>query len=524
MSSKLTIAIMVPVTSRKADYKSIDDIEIFKIFLPSFIKSLTGADTNRFKYWFYLGYDEGDRFYDNEQNVNEIKSKFSKMVNSESIILKEIKRCRDTMNCPAYVWNILFKDAFDDGCDYFYQMGDDILLLTPGWSERFVDVLKNNNGIGVTGPLEKHNQAYMTQTFVSREHRKIFGSYFLSSIKNWCCDYWIHHVYMPEHALWQKDIMVLNTSVYTTNERYEVAPILQKEIENAISESRPLLSEWLLYNREGGGNYKCIDIVVLSHERTAMITEMLIKLKERTRYPHRIIVCDNKSSSVARDNLKRLKSEGYIHKLIFNDFNKWPEGFNPGLKEVNGNLYCLSDPDIIVPELGEKCWLTRLVEVMDEYHFIGKLGLHISLENYCKNQGFLMGSKERYINTFESEYIENTDNKIFKAPVNTGMAIYRRSLFKTYNGRYPEVPCREYQNMYKECYEIGRTSPPLSCIHLGLNECMDIGMVNLEYVTVRSKIIPSKYNRKLCWLLKYKRFKKRIGLFGKELLNRQSAE
>jgi len=53
---------------------------------------------------------------------------------------------------------------------------------------------------------------------------------------------------------------------------------------------------------------------------------------------------------------------------------------------------------------------------------------------------------------------------------------------------------------------------------------MDIGMVNLEYVTVRSKIIPSKYNRKLCWLLKYKRFKKRIGLFGKELLNRQSAE
>lgn len=72
-----------------------------------------------------------------------------------------------------------------------------------------------------------------------------------------------------------------------------------------------------------------IDIVILSHERSDIITDMLIKIKERTHYPHRIIVCDNKSSEPAQQNLRRLQEGGYIHKIIFNEFNEWPKGFNP---------------------------------------------------------------------------------------------------------------------------------------------------------------------------------------------------
>ena len=28
------------------------------------------------------------------------------------------------------MWNVLFKQAYDDGCDYFYQCGDDIEFKT----------------------------------------------------------------------------------------------------------------------------------------------------------------------------------------------------------------------------------------------------------------------------------------------------------------------------------------------------------------------------------------------------------
>ena len=32
------------------------------------------------------------------------------------------------------MWNILFKKAYNDNCDYFYQCGDDILFKTKGWN------------------------------------------------------------------------------------------------------------------------------------------------------------------------------------------------------------------------------------------------------------------------------------------------------------------------------------------------------------------------------------------------------
>ncbi len=31
------------------------------------------------------------------------------------------------------MWNRLFKKAYQEGCDYFYQCGDDIQFLDKGW-------------------------------------------------------------------------------------------------------------------------------------------------------------------------------------------------------------------------------------------------------------------------------------------------------------------------------------------------------------------------------------------------------
>ena len=67
------------------------------------------------------------------------------------------------------MWNILFKKAYDDNYDYFYQCGDDIEFNN---SKQIFDLsienLKKKNNIGVSGPYTINGKrTILTQSFVS---------------------------------------------------------------------------------------------------------------------------------------------------------------------------------------------------------------------------------------------------------------------------------------------------------------------------------------------------------------------
>jgi hypothetical protein len=108
------------------------------------------------------------------------------------------------------MWNLAFKEAYNDNCDYFFQCGDDIEFLTRDWIDDSIKLLNENNKIGLTGPIDlgrlNINSDYkpggqrfiQTQAFVSRKHMEIFGFYFPPQIKNWYCDDWMTHVYYPD--------------------------------------------------------------------------------------------------------------------------------------------------------------------------------------------------------------------------------------------------------------------------------------------------------------------------------------
>jgi hypothetical protein len=92
------------------------------------------------------------------------------------------------------MWNDLFKRAYNYGCDYFIQCGDDIIFQTKGWINDCISTLQKYNNIGVTAPLSDHN-ILLTQTFVSRKHMELFNYYFPPEIINWYCDDWINNIY-----------------------------------------------------------------------------------------------------------------------------------------------------------------------------------------------------------------------------------------------------------------------------------------------------------------------------------------
>ena len=180
----MRIGILVPCTSKGRDWTTMRDTYLFHYTLKTFLATCCpGHD-----YIFYIGYDHDDPLFSNTSEQNYLRI-FEKMypVLFEFIVLHEP---------PGYLtrmWNRLFQSAYEDGCDYFYQCGDDIFFQTRRWITDSIEVLQAHGDIGLTGP--DNQTRILTQAFVSRKHMEIFGKFFPESIVNWGCDDWYNWVY-----------------------------------------------------------------------------------------------------------------------------------------------------------------------------------------------------------------------------------------------------------------------------------------------------------------------------------------
>ena len=199
MNDKPIIGFLIPTTSKNRKWKNLEESYLIKYFLRSLIKSVNFKQTYRI----YLVIDSDDNFFC-EENFEDICIVLN--IKIIKIINKSVRKGHLTK-----LWNIAFKKAYNDYCDYFFQCGDDIEFLTKDWIDDSIKILNENNEIGLTGPLDlgRLNIDYehrpggkrfiQTQTFVSRKHMEIFGFFFPEEIKNWYCDDWITKIYYPNY-------------------------------------------------------------------------------------------------------------------------------------------------------------------------------------------------------------------------------------------------------------------------------------------------------------------------------------
>ena len=208
-----------------------------------------------------------------------------------------------------------------------------------------------------------------------------------------------------------------------------------------------------------------IPIVLLNHNEPNVLLQSIKAIIERTKYPYRLFVVDNASPRTEEnETVLRIASDRYSSIVIRNTKNNWIYGFNLALKHElwpDSELYVFSDADIVVPECkqGTTCWLTYLVEQMEQYRCIGKLGLSLDLSNIELNPGMK--------DTYDREKLLMEGDRIGSniiAPVDTTLAIYRRDLYIT-KFRF----AIGHQAMIKPQYYICRTSLEWSSLHLGWN-------------------------------------------------------
>lgn len=198
-----------------------------RAFMRTFADTVTPSERERFKFSIYYGHDSDDAVFGVSSLRKAFASAARRMLAAGGFLDDDVK----LVFTPMYglhgrlnaIWNILAKDAYYDGCDYFFLSNDDMVFFTRGWVTRAVDSL---NGIGA--PLghkrpcrgfgivrfkdEWANWATFTFHVSTRIHLEIFGGvYYPVPYHAAHNDYWINFVYRAfEASKYRGEVKVRN--------------------------------------------------------------------------------------------------------------------------------------------------------------------------------------------------------------------------------------------------------------------------------------------------------------------------
>eukprot|EP00698_Gefionella_okellyi_P012819 TRINITY_DN3479_c0_g1_i2.p2 TRINITY_DN3479_c0_g1~~TRINITY_DN3479_c0_g1_i2.p2 ORF type:complete len:238 (-),score=40.19 TRINITY_DN3479_c0_g1_i2:53-766(-) len=233
--------------------KGVDDLPLFNILLSTLVPSIRNDfRVHHYTFDMFLGIDIGDPIYDNHELMHEVRQRFVETTQEFHMHLFVKKFDSSNRGAPAWFWNGLYDEAVESGCDYSYQLNDDILMLSNDWASEFISKLANNPiypGLGAVGPADEGNHNTMTQSMVHKTHREIFGFYYPRSLKNWYSDDWITHVYDDyQSSFWLKHHKIRNKNEKGT--RYSECNTCGGVYQQELAAGKRVLQEWVNKNRQ----------------------------------------------------------------------------------------------------------------------------------------------------------------------------------------------------------------------------------------------------------------------------------
>ena len=221
-TQKKKVAIAVPTTSKGT--QSGKEHVLLGAMIPSLKSTLTDTELKEFEIILFIGFDKGDKYFEanHEMMKEEIESFGFKVI---FLRLAPFKRV-------AMTWNMIFHFARKHArFDYYYQVNDDLKMVTPGWLTKFTGALAESDGIGVVGPSDKFNGfacSLLTQAFVSDRHFQIFsGQFYPMEFRDWKSDRWLSFVYGPNRTYCWQSFEANNGAKGT---RYEACPFSEWKI------------------------------------------------------------------------------------------------------------------------------------------------------------------------------------------------------------------------------------------------------------------------------------------------------
>jgi glycosyltransferase involved in cell wall biosynthesis len=227
---------------------------------------------------------------------------------------------------------------------------------------------------------------------------------------------------------------------------------------------------------------KKIPIIIITKDEPRYLSLMIKSIVKRTKYPFHIFIVDNNSRLETQFLLLSMLAKEENITIVKNKKNNWVLGFNLAISISRSNLdidqryFVLSDGDIVVPLIKENiCWLTFLVNQLDDSVVIGKLGLSFDL-SYIKNKILFNSIYEN-----EMRFISGPKlNNVVIAPVDTTLAIYRHDLFVMNEFKMLPGHASLVRPYYYTCRAISFKCRHLGWLSYGVND--DISVLNDKVV------------------------------------------
>ncbi len=304
---KTKIAILTPSTSRGCNYSDPGKIDLTE----RQCRSLYPKIRDEYEYTIYLGYDPNDAFYDREETERGLKKYLTRHYPRLHLQYLKIPGSYDTL---AQKWNYLYERAYNDGMDYFYQLGDDVLILDEGWEDEFTGQLRRNNNFGVTGPIDINNLRLLTHSFVSRAHYEVFGYYYPPEFNAWYFDDWIEKIYSPQYRYWNnKKIQNRPKPPRYSPENYTLK---QGDLEEHVETGRRKIADYLDQHPERKPdppgdpvNMILVSVVMTTYNRADMLKESVESILGQTHSHLELLIIDDgstdKTSQVVAEYTKR---------------------------------------------------------------------------------------------------------------------------------------------------------------------------------------------------------------------------
>lgn len=263
------IAVCIPITSKGTKMSAVLDSPFWTNIFDSFMKSIDWR-SNKYYFKFFLGFDKADELYDTGDAWSDMRDEFHRRAmfrlteqmievdEAELIVKKHIAlkmmHFDHLDGAPSQVVSQLVLTGYLENYDYFYQVNDDTVIVSPNWPSKLVSCLSSNPFIanfGVTGPTDSNNDKIFTHSFVHRTHIEIFGYLFPPSFKNWWSDDWITTVYGSDHTITCTDVEIkhnIGAQKLHSTARYTVDKSAQLRLIDELRLGYVKIDEWLKKN------------------------------------------------------------------------------------------------------------------------------------------------------------------------------------------------------------------------------------------------------------------------------------
>jgi len=207
------VALGVATRTRSATTR-LSRLPLFSVLLPSLLETIApgNATATGLRFELRVGHDDDDPWWSSRRNAARAATRAARLARDGGYALEMVVSAHGgARGAPCHVWSQLFNASCRARCDYFYQLNDDIRLVSRGWADELVATLRANpyvSNLGIAGPLDTNNPRLMTQSFAHCTHGAVFGYYYPPHFRNWYSDDWATQVYGARNTFWRKDLEV----------------------------------------------------------------------------------------------------------------------------------------------------------------------------------------------------------------------------------------------------------------------------------------------------------------------------